>query len=103
MTTSEKKIADIIVSLVLVAPLGIWCAWVEKTLWQWFVVPLGVRPIGMAWAYGLTCVAFVFFKIHKTEKTEPNKSPTVAVLTSATTFAVALLAGWVAHKIMGQP
>lgn len=40
-----------------IAILGILGALVLKAMWGWFVVPLGVAPIGLAHAYGLYVLA----------------------------------------------
>jgi hypothetical protein len=50
MTKTEKLITDLTATLLLFGPSMLLTAWAGKTLWSWFVVPLGVRPIGMAWA-----------------------------------------------------
>ena len=43
--------------LVILALFG---AFTISTLWAWFVVPLGVKSIGMAHAYGLSVIVSVF-------------------------------------------
>lgn len=40
--------------------LALFGAFTISTLWAWFVVPLGVKSIGMAHAYGLGTVVSVF-------------------------------------------
>jgi len=40
--------------------LALFGAFTISTLWAWFVVPLGVKSIGMAHAYGLSVIVSVF-------------------------------------------
>lgn len=35
-------------ALILVVPMALWAGFVFSRLWFWFIVPLGVQPIG-AW------------------------------------------------------
>lgn len=48
-------------AMLLAMPFGIlaW-AYVKAQLWSWFLVPLGVPPIGVAHAYGLTTLYWAF-------------------------------------------
>ncbi len=103
MSKDEKKAIGVAVALILVVPHILWAAWVEKTLWWWFVVPLGVKPIGMAWAYGLTCVwSAMAFRLPK--KDDSNDYGTLAkLLMAALGFGLMLFAGWIAHTFMVRP
>ncbi len=76
---------------------------VLRSLWQWFVVPLGVLPIGVAHAIGLTVVA-AMFRTHAASSTDDEEnSPVVGVLSSAV-VAVALWGiGWCVHALMVAP
>lgn len=40
--------------LILTLPVQLWSGFVLSVLWGWFVVPLGVPPIGVLQATGLT-------------------------------------------------
>lgn len=42
-----------LLSLFLLVPLAAWEGWVLKTLWTWFVVPLGVPSLGLWHAVAL--------------------------------------------------
>ena len=50
----EVTIGGCLAVLVLFIPATIWSALVTSIIWGWFVVPLGVPPIGIAHAIGLT-------------------------------------------------
>lgn len=74
-----------------------------SVLWGWFVVPLGVTPIGMANAFGLS-VMIMFFKIRGRkdfvkdvliEKTEVRKWTEHLV-----TPIIALTIGWLTTLFM---
>lgn len=59
MNTALKILAIIaIVALAIIAIgfLAVYWAWALSILWGWFLVPLGVKSIGIAHAYGFTCV-----------------------------------------------
>lgn len=106
MSTEKKTSAtDAIVSILLALPVSIWAAWVEKTLWYWFAVPLGLPAIGMAHAYGLSallvCItggisAALFRK-------NDDTSPSTRMVALAIGFAICLGCAWVAHKFMATP
>lgn len=54
--TGGEALAKLIVVLASFPLLG----WVLKTMWWWFAVPLGVRPIGAAHAIGMVMLLRVF-------------------------------------------
>jgi hypothetical protein len=49
-------IAVTILALGAIGVLAVYWAWALSILWGWFLVPLGVKSIGVAHAYGFTCV-----------------------------------------------
>lgn len=59
MNTTLKAlaiIAVVILALVAIGLLTVYWAWALSILWGWFLVPLGVKSVGVAHAYGFTCV-----------------------------------------------
>lgn len=48
------------VFVLLVVTSVLWGGFVAKTLWAWFLVPLGVLPVGLGHAVGLSCLFSVF-------------------------------------------
>lgn len=56
-TTNAKLscLGGVGICLLLALPLSAWNGYVVKTLWHWFVVPLGVHPLALWSAAGL-CV-----------------------------------------------
>lgn len=46
----------LLLGLLAIPALMLVRGWAVATLWAWFVVPLGVKPIGLAWGYGLVCL-----------------------------------------------
>ena len=51
------KLGVVLAVLVLFA---CWSAYVTTLLWKWFVVPLGVPPVGMIHVIGLGCLVSCF-------------------------------------------
>ena len=55
----EKFLAGLVVTLIVMALgllLGVYNAWLFVDMWQWFVVPLGMKPLTLWMAYGLLMV-----------------------------------------------
>lgn len=71
--------------------------WIIAALWRWYVVPLGVRPIGWATAFGLNALIAVFTFRWPGERTaEENMTAAFATLfTSVFAFCI----GWLALKL----
>lgn len=74
-----------------------------SVLWGWFVVPLGVTPIGMANAFGLS-VMIMFFKIRGRKDFVKDvlveKSETRKWIEHFATPITALLFGWLTTLFM---
>jgi len=62
---------------------------VLSSMWQWFIVPLGVLPITTAQAVGLSVITFVLLgKYESSDKSEEEQ------LKQAITVVVAVLMMW---------
>jgi hypothetical protein len=71
---------------------------VLSTMWSWFIVPLGVKPIGVAWAVGISViVAHLTLKVPDQEKQPDLVSVNVAY---TILMLLLLLMGAVAHYFM---
>lgn len=68
-------------------------------LWGWFMVPLGIPPIGIAWAVGLSTVATMLLPSPSRAKSDGGEwyIPLLELLGKP---ALALLVGWVAKSFM---
>jgi len=66
-------------------------------LWKWFVVPLGVRPISIAWAVGLDAL-WRAFAPNPFSKSVP---PAEALARMFYRACAVLSIGYVAHLVMG--
>lgn len=92
-----------LVALVLYLLLGpvavIWRGYVLSVLWAWFMVPLGMRPIGIALAIGLSLVASLLtgtaFLDTSKEHREPLENVLNAIAMAALVPALGLLIGWI--------
>jgi hypothetical protein len=101
MSKNEKRMLDIFATLLLIGPSMIFSAWVLKSLWFWFVAPFGVRPIGMAWAYGMSVLVTMLTKSPGQSKDDDEHGAFYKLFQGLVFSAAGLFAGWVAHKIMG--
>lgn len=103
MSKTEHSTADAVASLVIALPVTLWAAWVEKTLWWWFAVPLGLPAIGTAHAYGISCLLVCLSGRNSIYgRKADDRSPSLLALGSAAAFGVVLLSGWIAHRFMGS-
>lgn len=88
-----------IVVPILAAYMIVSMAFVLPFLWQWFIVPLGAAPIGMAHAYGLATIIH-FFTVQtdlKADDREVDYGKAVALLLRPW---IALLVGYLTHLCM---
>ena len=100
MPTKTEKTADDLLCLILILPVSLFCAYVGKSLWWWFVVPLGAPAIGMAQAYGIDVLVSLWtMRLPPTEDAENIGLRTVKKMGGV---ALMLLAGWICHKLMGR-
>lgn len=75
-------------------------------MWNWFVVPLGLRPLTFAHAYGLALLARLFIgdainEIFATLDPQAKEMPAqMKALARATLFLITTGAGWVVSLFM---
>lgn len=96
LTEEEKKAWGIIVWVLLI-PSILLRAWALAKLWLWFVVPLGVQPIGRAHAYGLAALLF-FAIIQPNMEDHPHPDRRAVALIIWPLIAVG--SGWICKGIM---
>lgn len=97
-----KAILLIIGAVVGLALLGIWWGYAIHVLWAWFVVPLGVSPISIAQAYGLSVLFGLFLNTRGLEigKEKTSDEWATSVTIGVLMPAIALLFGWIAVGFM---
>lgn len=84
-----------LLAMVLLVPLVLYEGYVLSWLWQWFVVPLSVAPITVAWAIGIVCVTSML------RQSSGGDSKWYEQLVSATLkFTILWGIGWLAHQFM---
>lgn len=83
--------------LVLLAPMIALHAWTLSIMWSWFVVPLGVKPVGVAHAVGLTLVAL---SVQRSPRDDDDADKWAAVARGFVRPLIALAFGWVAKSFM---
>lgn len=89
---------EIIVVLLLLIPAMAWDGFVISTLWSWFVVPLGVVPIGVWHAAGLAVLTNYFKNVNVTQNEHLHGIGVLFV--GALISLVALIFGWIAYMFM---
>lgn len=62
-------------------------------LWGWFAVPLGLPPIGVAMAVGLSTIVWLMTSSHKSEDELP-------FITYILKLVLLLEIGWIAHQCL---
>jgi hypothetical protein len=80
-------------SILMLAVAVVVRAWCVTKLWLWFVVPLGLPPIGILAAIGLTLALVVLLGLHRLEG-KCNVWQSVAGALASTTL------GWLIHLWM---
>lgn len=73
--------------------------WVLSYLWAWFLVPLGVRPLGVAWAIGLAVLVGLLTNHHVPVKDQKIDSYEL-LAGQIVRPLLALLVGYIAHRWM---
>jgi hypothetical protein len=85
---------------------GIYGGFAISKLWSWFVVPLGLPPITIAHAIGLSALVNLFKNLGDSTKNETadveakTREFWICITALYLAYSVALLVGYVAHKFM---
>jgi hypothetical protein len=80
-----------IIGWILAMPVMIaWRGYVLSLLWAWFAVPMGLPPIGVAMACGLSTVVALLTLDASVKRDEPNLALAVAGGIFIPLFALAL-------------
>lgn len=105
MKSKESASSALLALLLAVASVPL-TGWVASTLWRWFVVPLGVGPIGICQAIGLSTIVQLFRATLATnlmaKKNEDENQLVKAVVLLVVPF-LWLGSGAIAHHFMVSP
>lgn len=73
-------------------------SFIVKVMWLWFMVPLGVKTIGMAHAFGLSCLCIVIglIKVRLNDKRSVIELVISGLIVDGFTFGL----GFIAHLLM---
>lgn len=80
----------------LVVGASIWRGLALSILWGWFIVPLGLPPIGIAIAIGLSLTLSVLVPANRSK----GEDITQEILAAFITPLIALCFGWVVHQFV---
>lgn len=83
--------------------LALFCiynAWVLTILWGWFIVPLGVKSLSIAHAYGFTLVIGLILSNRGVKENKDKEDWTSSIIVWILLPAVSLLFGWIAVGFM---
>lgn len=78
----------------------IYNAWVLTILWGWFIVPLGVKALSIAHAYGFTLVTGLLLSNRGIKENKGKEDWVGSIITWLLLPAVALFFGWIAVGFM---
>lgn len=98
-----KALSVIGLILGIVTALFLYCiynAWVLTILWSWFIVPLGVKALSVAHAYGVTLVTGLILGNRGIKENKDKDDWVSSVITWLLIPAVALFFGWIAVGFM---
>jgi hypothetical protein len=96
------KIAGWIILILMGIPVMLYRGLVLSSLWLWFVVPLGIKPIGIAQAIGISMTIALFtFRIDEKTKAEGDTTPLwIKTLGKQIITVIAItIAWWIASLI----
>lgn len=106
MSLTAKEKSGCIMALALGPPMMIagvmWRGFVLAKLWLWFLVPLGVAPLGIAQAIGISAlVSMLTHQAQKTEKTDESLNDLLfkGAIRLALDPAIYLLCGWIIKEV----
>ncbi len=102
-TKKTVNIPKVLIAIFLGLPASIILrAYVVVMTWFWFVVPLGVMPIGLLHGMGLVLVFNLFKGIPDggIKKPDPDADPLKGAYTSISFSLTGLLIGWIYSSFM---
>lgn len=90
--------------LIVIGPIAIFLrGLVLSQIWAWFVVPLGVTPITLPWALGISTLAYLLTDHANQNEHESDELSAVVrrvMVRVFVTLAAALAFGWLYHVWM---
>lgn len=94
-----------VIGLIIAAIVGlflfaIYNAWVLTILWGWFIVPLGVKGLSIAHAYGFTLVTGLILSNRGIKENKGKDDWVSSIITWLLLPLVALFFGWIAVGFM---
>ena len=90
----------IIAAIVGLFLFAIYNAWVLTILWGWFIVPLGVKALSIAHAYGFTLVTGLILSNRGIKENKGKDDWVSSIITWLLLPLVVLFFGWIAVGFM---
>ena len=87
-------------AITAIALFAIYNAWVLSILWGWFIVPLGVKSLSIAHAYGVTLVTGLFLSTRGIKENKNQDDWISSLITWLILPLAALFLGWIAVGFM---
>ena len=97
---NNSKFAAVLVTLFALVLSPILHGWVLTYLWRWFVVPLGVKELSIAWAIGISVVVSMLTKQWQPEQKDKHPSLRSVVVELFLSPFVFLAFGAIVHAFM---
>lgn len=98
-----KALSVIAMILGVIVGIFLFCiynAWVLTILWGWFIIPLGVKALSVAHAYGITLVTGLILSNRGVKENKDKDDWVGSILTWLLLPLVALFFGWIAVGFM---
>lgn len=87
-------------AITAIALFAIYNAWVLSILWGWFIVPLGVKSLSIAHAYGVTLVAGLILSTRGIKENKNQDDWISSLITWLILQLATLFLGWIAVGFM---
>lgn len=96
MQAAFNVFAGVVIVPLVLAATSIWRGFVLSILWGWFLVPLGMPPLTVAYAIGVSLIVGFLTVRHSKEDEQPEYGKAMLRVTLVPAFALAF--GWIVSR-----
>jgi len=95
-------IIGVLLAIGVVVGMALLDGLVLSVMWGWFLVPLGLPPIGLAMAIGIGAIVSLVTSthVHKSRKGEEIDELVESLINAVLKLVILLVVGWIAHKCL---